>query len=232
MAIRGVLFDLDGTLLDHEAAVVEALHGWLPPLGVTVTPDVVARWHETTERHLAGWRARQIDFTEQRRRRVREFLPAVGVRVGAGDAALDAAFDGYLQGYRAAWRPFDDAVPSVAAVARAGLRVAVLTNGSRPQQLRKLAAIGLRDRVGPVYTPDDLGFAKPAPGAFTTACARWGMAPGEVLHVGDVYELDVVAARAAGLRAVHLDRGEQRRERTRITTLRGLVIHTGKQSDL
>lgn len=228
MAIRGVLFDLDGTLLDHRTAVVEALHAWLPSLGVTVTPALVEHWHAVTERHLADWRLRRIDFAEQRRRRVREFLPDVGVRVEGDEEVL---FDVYLQGYQRAWRPFDDAWPAVAAVVEAGLRVAVLTNGSRPQQLRKLATIGLLDQVGPIYTPDDLGFAKPAPEAFTTACARWGLVPGEVLHVGDVHELDVVAARAAGLRAVHLDRFDERKEHLRLTTLGDLMIHVGKQSD-
>jgi putative hydrolase of the HAD superfamily len=45
VTIRGVLFDLDGTLLDHDAAVVEALHTWLPAHGVTVTPPVMNLWH-------------------------------------------------------------------------------------------------------------------------------------------------------------------------------------------
>ncbi|WP_412751945.1 hypothetical protein [Krasilnikovia sp. M28-CT-15] len=36
--LRGVLLDLDGTLLDHEGAVDEALHAWLPTLGVRPSP--------------------------------------------------------------------------------------------------------------------------------------------------------------------------------------------------
>ncbi|MGK5683816.1 HAD hydrolase-like protein [Actinoplanes sp. URMC 104] len=38
------------------------------------------------------------------------------------------------------------------------------------------------------------------------ACRRWGLPPVRVPHVGDRYDLDVEAARNAGLRAVHLDR--------------------------
>lgn len=78
-----MLFDLDDTLLDHEAAVLRALHEWLPALGVTVTPELVAHWHAVTERHLEDWRLRRIDFSEQRRRRMRDFLPALGVPVDA-----------------------------------------------------------------------------------------------------------------------------------------------------
>ena len=35
MIPRGVLFDLDGTLGDHDSSVAAALAAWLPELGVT-----------------------------------------------------------------------------------------------------------------------------------------------------------------------------------------------------
>ncbi|WP_327004670.1 HAD hydrolase-like protein [Dactylosporangium sp. NBC_01737] len=41
---------------------------------------------------------------------------------------------------------------------------------------------------------------------FAEACRRWGLPPAAVVSVGDRHDLDVVAARAAGLHAVHLDR--------------------------
>ena len=44
--------------------------------------------------------------------------------------------------------------------------------------------------------------------AYLTVCASIGVAPAEVLHIGDRYDLDVLAARAAGLAAVHLDRDD------------------------
>src|SRR4051812_42301721 len=180
VSVRGVLLDLDGTLLDHEGAVREALHGWLPALGVAVTPAVHARWTAITERHLADWRHGRVDFAGQRRRRVAEFLPSVGVPVGADDAARDAAFDGYLRWYQRYWRAFDDVHPALAALGAAGLRTAVLTNGALAQQRRKLAAIGVLDTVGPLFAADDLGHAKPSTGAYHVACARWGLRPDEV----------------------------------------------------
>ena len=55
-------------------------------------------------------------------------------------------------------------------------------------------------------TAEALGAAKPSPEAFAAVCASLAPAPASVLHVGDDHALDVVAARAAGLGAVHLDR--------------------------
>ncbi|MEU4688270.1 HAD family hydrolase [Actinoplanes sp. NPDC023714] len=207
---RGVLFDLDGTLGDHDGSVAAALNGWLPSIGAAYTPEIHALWDEIAERHLATWRRREIDFSEQRRRRLADFLPHVGV------AYEDGLFAGYLTHYDAGYRAFDDAAAAVAAVAGAGLAVAVLTNGSTRQQRGKLDRMGL-GHIANVFTPDDLGVAKPDPDAFRLACERWGFAPGSVLSVGDNHAFDVLAARAAGLRAVHLDRpgtgpaGEQHR---------------------
>ncbi|SNR24111.1 HAD family hydrolase [Actinoplanes regularis] len=220
MILRGVLFDLDGTLGDHDGSVTTALTAWLPTVGLVADPETIMRWHDVAETHLAAWRRREIGYQEQRRRRLRD----LGFEYGP--EALDEIFAGYLVEYENAYRAYADVPEALAAVAEAGLRTAVLTNGSAPQQSGKLARMGLAD-LGPVWTPDDLGMAKPDPGAFRGAITRWGLRPGEVLSVGDRHDLDVLAARAAGLRAVHLDRlgtGPED-EPHRIGSLRELVDH-------
>jgi putative hydrolase of the HAD superfamily len=216
---RGVLLDLDGTLVDHKSAAAAGLRAWLPTLGLVPTEAEIARWAVVQEPHLQAWRNGRISFAEQRRRRVRDFLDVRGT-----DAELDELFAGYLTHYEDAWQAFDDVPEALTALAAAGLATAVLTNGSRGQQLRKLSRTGLVDRVGPVFTVDDLGVAKPHAEAFLTSCERWGYAPGEVLSVGDDHALDVLAARAAGLSAVHLDRHGRgpAGEPHRVTSLREL----------
>jgi putative hydrolase of the HAD superfamily len=220
VTLKGVLFDLDGTLGDHDASVTAALTAWLPSVGMVAGPATIERWNQVAERHLAAWRRREIDFREQRRRRLRDF------GFSYAPDRLDEIFGGFLAEYENAYHAFDDVTEALAAVASQGLRVAVLTNGSAEQQKGKLARMGLAD-LGPVWTPDDLGMAKPDPGAFRGSVARWGLRPGEVLSVGDRHDLDVLAARAAGLRAVHLDRlgiGPEG-EPHRIGSLRELAAH-------
>lgn len=210
MDLRGVLLDLDGTLIDHEGAVADALRAWLPTLGVSATAEVVQVWSAVQERHLISWRERRISFQEQRRRRLRDFLPAVGVPFVDDEDRLDDVFAGYLHWYEKSWRVFDDVEEALIGIHRAGLQIAVLTNGTVEQQNDKLTRVGLSGRVGPVYTAEELGAAKPAAGAYLGACQRWGLPAAAVLHVGDRYDLDVEAARRAGLQAVHLDRSNER----------------------
>jgi putative hydrolase of the HAD superfamily len=223
--LRGVLLDLDGTLVDHEGAVADALQGWLPTLGVPANAGVLQLWSDLQERHLVAWRERRISFPEQRRRRLRDFLPAVDVAFADDEDYLDNLFAGYLYWYERSWRVFDDVDECLGVIRRAGLRIAVLTNGTVEQQNDKLTRVGLAGRVGPVYTAEDLDAAKPAAEAYLEACRRWGLAPDAVLHVGDRYDLDVEAARRAGLHAVHLDRKGERvpEAQARIASLRELA---------
>src|SRR3546814_13504157 len=53
------------------------------------------------------------------------------------------------------------------------------------------------------------GAAKPAASIFHAACDRLGCARGEVLHVGDDIEMDVLGARRAGLRSCWINRPDE-----------------------
>ncbi|RJK95486.1 HAD family hydrolase [Vallicoccus soli] len=200
-----MVFDLDGTLFDHPAAALAGLREWVAGRGGTVGPEVERAWFAAEERHFAAWREGRCGFQEQRRRRLRDVLPLLGLPVG-DDAALDADYEGFLRAYEREWHAYDDVEACLAVLAERGLRLAVLTNGMPEQQNAKIAAVGLAGRLGPVVTAGELGVAKPDPRAFAATCERLGVAPGRALYVGDDHAVDVLGARAAGMRAVHLDR--------------------------
>ncbi|RXR27063.1 HAD family hydrolase [Oerskovia turbata] len=230
--MAALVLDLDGTLVDHVGSARAALAAWLPGLGVEVTDELVTAWFAAEEKHFRAWRSREISFAEQRRRRLRDVLPLTGLDTSVdlgSDAELDGVFVGYASHYEASWTAFDDVEPMLAALSDLPVRLAVLTNGTDEQQHAKLGAVGLAGRLGPVFTAERLGVAKPEPRSYLRVCTALGVAPGDVLHVGDRYDLDVVAARAAGLRAVHLDRTGQgpHDEPARITSLAELVLRVG-----
>ena len=58
-----------------------------------------------------------------------------------------------------------------------------------------------------MVTRDTLGFGKPDARAFHNACALLGSVPAQTVYVGDDIEIDAIAAQAAGLRALWLQRG-------------------------
>ncbi len=199
MAIRGVLFDIDDTLVDYASAMRAAIEAHLAALGQPVGPDTYQRFrrivHDTTARYLAG----ELTLHEHRREYARLVM---GARLS--DAEADAWLEGYLERLEAGWVLFPDVPPVLDALA--GLRLGAVTNLDTAYQRRKLELVGLLTRFRCCVGIDLAGCAKPAPKIFHTGCAALGLAPDEVLYVGDRLHDDAVGARDAGLYGVWLDR--------------------------
>lgn len=204
--LKVVLFDLDDTLVDQEGASRAALLDWLPELGLNLgEPDeLVTAWSTIAEEAYGRYQRREITFAEQRRVRVREFLGA-----DASDGEADELFSGYLTRYERGWAAFDDAVPALRRVRAAGLVAALLTNGDAVHQRRKLDRTGLAEHLDVVVSTDDLPAGKPDPRAYAVTCEILGVAPGDVLMVGNDVEKDYRGPLDAGLGAVLLDRADR-----------------------
>ncbi|HWJ81959.1 MAG TPA: HAD family hydrolase [Nocardioides sp.] len=204
MAIRGVLFDLDDTLFDHRGAADRGVRTWLAGLGLDgALDDHVERWFALEAFHYERYQSREISHVDQRRARIRAFLPGWDL---ADDAIADDTFAGYLACYRAAWSAFADAAAAIEAALGAGLPVGILTNGDQTVQEEKVRRIGLAPYGVPVFASSTLPAAKPKPRAFAAACASLGVDPHGCVMVGDSLHHDVRGATAAGMTAVLVDR--------------------------
>ncbi|MEV0663596.1 HAD family hydrolase [Actinomadura luteofluorescens] len=221
--ITAVLFDLDGTLLDHDAAARRAVVGMFPGEDPA---RLAARWAELTEETIDRYLAGELSFAEQRRLRIVTLARELGL--GAwDDARADAWLAGFVARYEAAWRPFPDAAPALDALAARGLRLGVITNGDAAQQRLKVERLGFAWRLPVVVASSEAGAAKPAAEIFLVACAAVGAEPHATAYVGDRLGTDARAAAAAGLTGVWLDRSGDPAPGTldvaRITTLDALA---------
>lgn len=86
----------------------------------------------------------------------------------------------------------------------AGLVVGCISN-SDGSVARLLDAVGLGDTLDFVVDSGVVGVEKPDPAIFRLALERAGVAASEALHAGDLYAVDVVGARRAGIEPVLLD---------------------------
>jgi putative hydrolase of the HAD superfamily len=67
---------------------------------------------------------------------------------------------------------------------------------------------GLVGRFVSIHISAECGHAKPAREIFSLACRTAGVEPHDAVYVGDLYEIDAVGARQAGLRGIWLDRSK------------------------
>jgi 2-haloalkanoic acid dehalogenase type II len=123
--------------------------------------------------------------------------------LGVPGLSLADARDAMLASIR--FDPYPDAAPALRDLRDRGLRLVVLSNWdcSLREVLERTELATLLDGV---VTSAETGMRKPDPALFEVALQVAGAAPGEAVHVGDSPGNDVGGARAAGIRAVLLDR--------------------------
>jgi putative hydrolase of the HAD superfamily len=96
------------------------------------------------------------------------------------------------------------AVEALSRLRGAACRLVVVSN-SNGRVRRILARVGLEPHVDMVFDSHELGVEKPDRRIFDIALAGSQADPASTIHCGDIYHIDVVGARAAGLPAVLLD---------------------------
>lgn len=96
----------------------------------------------------------------------------------------------------------DDVADQVAALRATGVAIAVVSNadGTVESLLRQR---GLDFDI--VIDSQIVGFAKPQPEIFDIALEKLDVAAADAVHVGDTAWADVLGARAAGVRPLHMD---------------------------
>jgi putative hydrolase of the HAD superfamily len=201
-AFDAVLFDLDDTLLDGDAAWRSGITRLLARCPQVDRDAARLAWDTAFERHFPVYLAGEMTFAEHQVARMRSWAALVDVPLPAG-TELDW-FGDYLVGYSAGWAAFEDVTPCLAALA--GTRFGVITNGESVQQRAKIAALGLTESFSAVVASGDIGIAKPDPRIFWHAARQLDTVPERCVFVGDRRDTDALAAVAVGMKGVWLNR--------------------------
>lgn len=192
--IRAVAFDLDGTLVDTAPDLVATMNRVLAAIGgAALAPDRI--------RALIGGGVDQLvakslvlGLGEEGREETR-FIEALALfrrLYGERLYVESRVFPGVAEGLRA--------------LARAGIGLACVTNKESRFALPVIEAAGLGGLIEFTLCGDRPEERKPRPDLLLAACERLGVAPREMLYVGDSHR-DLEAARAAGCRIALVDYG-------------------------
>ena len=175
---RGVLFDLDGTLVDTLDLILSSYrHTMRAHLG-EAPPD--AQWMRTMGRPL---KVQLEDFAET-------------------PEQLESMFETYLEHNEANQerlvRSFPGVREAVAAIREAGYRLGIVTSKINENARREMRSCGLDGLFDALVGANDVEHPKPHPEPVLRGLDAIGCAADETLLVGDsVYDLD--AGRGAGV---------------------------------
>jgi phosphoglycolate phosphatase-like HAD superfamily hydrolase len=175
----GVIFDVDGTLLD------------------TNYQHVTAWWEAFRER---GHDVACADIHRAIGLSSDDLITRV---LGRPDPSVSGAHSRYIAPYLGRMRPLAGAPELVRATARRGLNVVLATSAKDEELDLMLDALGARDALDTVVSSGDVKQAKPHPEIVNQALEESGTNPARAVMVGDTV-WDVLAAQRAGLPCVGL----------------------------
>jgi putative hydrolase of the HAD superfamily len=197
-----VLFDAGNTLiyLDHERMASEVGAA----LGLPITAAALDRSADAATRAVEGAAGVAAGRTDRDRARV--YLEALFTGAGVPADRMDEVAR-TLRRLHEEWhlwcRTLAGTVEALDRLRGAGLRLGVVSNSDGRVE-EALRAAGIGDRFDVILDSALVGVEKPDPAIFRAALAALGVGPDEALYVGDLYDVDVVGARAAGMEAVLL----------------------------
>lgn len=205
--IRGVLFDLDNTLVDfmrmkrlasHEAA--RAMVGAGADFGVDADRAGDLLFEHYLEHGIESDDAFASFLAKHNQARL-----AYGQ--STAEKALAAGIQAYLRAKDLFLTPYPGVRRTLVELVRRRVRLGVVTDAPRLKGWQRLVAIGIADFFDVVITFEDTGTRKPGPAPFRAAVDALDLKPFEVVMVGDWPERDIEGAKNLGLRTVWAEYG-------------------------
>jgi phosphoglycolate phosphatase len=192
--IRAAAFDLDGTLIDTMGDLAAAVNLMLGMLGAQELP-------EPRVRALVGNGVDQLVL-----RALTESLGNRPTHAAQRSAALALFRRLYGQRLFRRSKVYPGVVQALRSLADAGIVLCCVTNKDSMFAEPLLEEAGLKDFFAFSLCADRAEDRKPSPNMLLAACARLGLAPAEMLYVGDT-SMDIAAARAAGCPVIAVSYG-------------------------
>lgn len=191
--IKGILFDLDGTLLDREASVQSFVSGQyerFEPLQVLDKEAYMRRFIEL-DSHGYVWKdVVYQQLVEENRHRL------------SPNVQWEQLLDDYVTQFANHCIGFDYLHETLQELRQRKMKLGIITNGFGDFQARNIEALGIADYFDVIVISQLEGVRKPDAEIFRRALERLGLEPGEAAFVGDHPENDIRASMKAGMRGV------------------------------
>lgn len=203
MALKAVIFDAGNTImLINYGVVTEALAAEGFDVDETAVREAEYRARVRLDQILA--RRNSTEAPQIFHRYMQFVCEGIGVPWGvAAEQALQRLAE-YHRTHNLWNQPNPQAFAVLQALRDRGLTLGMISNSNGWVE-RLMTESGLRPYFHFVLDSRLVGVEKPDPRIFRMALDQVGIGPAEALYIGDLYSIDIVGPRAAGMRAILLD---------------------------
>ena len=199
LMIKGVVFDLDNTLLDFmkmkEFAVKAAIRGMIEA-GLKVNEDKSYIEINSIYEEF-GWENQKV------------FDVFLEKSIGHVDNKfLAAGIVAYRRAREANLMAYPNVNKTLMALTKSGIKLGVVSDAPSREAWMRIYYLNLYHYFDVVITYDDSGETKPSPIPFQLALDGMGLRPEETIMIGDWPERDVVGAQQIGMKTAFARYGD------------------------
>jgi len=215
LPIRAVLFDMFDTLMlidrDHEfyEPAVQRMHRYLGKRGV----DVSYEQFETTYNAERTQLYEKADLTLEEPHfnvRISNTLKRLGYSYPTTSTVVSETTSEFYEEFMKYVRIDPDA-ETVLKTLHENYRLGIVSNFAIPECVYKLLRIsGIDHFFEAVVVSGAINKRKPSPEIFQSALQMLGVSAAETVFVGDTIDADIEGSKAAGMRAVYIERRVQK----------------------
>lgn len=209
MKLSAAFFDIDDTILNHTESMAKAVSvvrlKFFPKVKDSEFQKV---WFEVSDKYWAQYTKKKISFDEQRVKRMLDIWKHYGKEISEDEARK--VFQVYLDSYEKFWRSMEFAEDIFKLLHSAKVKLGVITNGNKNQQIRKIEFMKIRKYIDNrlMIFSEEIGFAKPDPRIFKHAQKLANSNSGETLMVGNDYDFDIVPSKNLGWKTFHVNENQ------------------------
>ena len=184
-AIRGVILDMDGTLVDsndaHAQTWVETLQAFGYKVTIEVVSPLIGQGGDKILPRLTGCTSDSD----------------IGRKIAAHRSEL------FQQQYLPSIQPFPGSRQLIEHMHNSGLRLVIASSASREHLRHLIETLEIEDFIDGATSASDVGDSKPDPDVVKAALAELGLDAGEVMMIGDT-PYDIEAAARVGVQTIAL----------------------------
>ncbi|GGI13105.1 HAD family hydrolase [Gottfriedia solisilvae] len=189
--IKVVLFDLDGTLLNRQASLIQFIN------------DQYERFKKYFS-HISidKYRTRFIElddrgyvWKDQVYKQLIEEFDIKGVK-------FEDLLEDYIHNFQHFCEPFPNLFEMLHELKQKSYRLGLITNGKEQFQMDNVKVLGLESLFPIILISEKEGLSKPNPNLFHRALAFFEVLPEEAVYIGDHPENDYNGAKNAGMKVI------------------------------
>ncbi len=208
-----ILFDLDGTLYDYEAAhkrgLTQAHISWNAQRDDMEFTEFTQLYSDSR-----SWIKKFLADSAASHSRALYFQKFVEMKTGAPNTDLITTLhEGYYSGFYNSMVPYPGLKDALISLREKNYRLGIITNMQANIQYKKISLLGLGDMFEEIVTSEAVGHEKPHPLIFYHSLSLMNGTPEDTFMIGDSLQHDINPATFLGITAIWFNPNKKQTEK-------------------